>query len=121
MNRKRGRSLLRFEFTGSYGRPESECMMDNKDHLMIEVTQRLVSALRPEQIILFGSHAWGDPDEDSDIDLYVIVRESSVSPTQRAAQAYRALRGLRAPIDVLVKTRAEAERMRAVRASLDSE
>ena len=39
----------------------------------------------PEQIILFGSHAWGTPSEDSDIDLLVIVPDSDARPTQRAS------------------------------------
>ena len=89
--------------------------------LLPEVTRRLVSSLAPEQIILFGSHAWGEPSEDSDIDLFVIVPKSDLSPTQRASLAYRALRGILAPIDILVKTRAEVERNRRVYASLDSE
>lgn len=31
--------------------------------------------LDPEKIILFGSYAWGEPDSESDIDLYVVVRD----------------------------------------------
>ena len=91
------------------------------DELLRELTRRLVTELQPEQIILFGSHAWGTPDEDSDIDLLVIVPTSDLSPAQRATRAYRSLRGLLAPVDVLVKTRAEVERYRHVRASLESE
>ena len=37
--------------------------------LLQEVTHRLVDEFQPEQIILFGSHAWGEPDRDSDLDL----------------------------------------------------
>ena len=88
---------------------------------MDEVLERLVACLRPEKVILFGSHAWGTPSVDSDIDLYVVVPESDLTPTARATMAHRALRGIRAPVDVLVKTRAESQRMRRVRASLDSE
>jgi predicted nucleotidyltransferase len=29
--------------------------------------------LHPEKVILFGSYAWGQPTEDSDIDLYVVT------------------------------------------------
>jgi len=72
-----------------------------------------------QNIILFGSHAWGTPEKDSDVDLLVIVSHSDLSPTQRAAQAYRCLWGISAPIDVLVKTRSEVERYRHVRASLE--
>jgi len=89
--------------------------------LLEEISRRLVVALQPEQIILFGSHAWGTPDEDSDVDLLVIVPHSDVPPTQRAMRAHRALRGLNVPKDIVVKTRAEVERFRRVRASLESE
>jgi len=44
--------------------------------LLEEITRRLVAEFRPEQIILFGSHAWGIPNEDSDVDLLVIVSHS---------------------------------------------
>ncbi|MFN9942773.1 MAG: nucleotidyltransferase domain-containing protein, partial [bacterium] len=37
--------------------------------LLDDITQRLVSALNPEQVILFGSYAYGEPTEDSDVDL----------------------------------------------------
>lgn len=86
-----------------------------------ELTRRLVEEFQPEQVILFGSHAWGTPSEDSDVDLLVIVSASGLTPTARAARAYRCLRGVRVPKDILVKTRAEAERYRHVPASLDSE
>jgi len=86
-----------------------------------EIARRLVAELQPEQIILFGSHAWGRPDEDSDVDLLVIVPHSDDKPTQRAMRAYRSLRGLMVPTDILVKTRAEIERFRHVYASLESE
>lgn len=44
--------------------------------LLETATQRLVAEFQPEQIWLFGSHAWGTPDADSDIDLFVIVSQS---------------------------------------------
>ncbi len=89
--------------------------------LLQEITRRLVDEFQPEAIILFGSHAWGKPNEDSDLDLLVIISHSDLPPTQRAMRAHRSLRGLAVPIDVLVKTRAEVERYRPVYASLECE
>ena len=86
-----------------------------------EITSRLVAEFQPERIILFGSHAWGTPTADSDVDLLVIVPHSDRTPAQRAARAYRRLRGLTIPVDILVKTRAEVDRFRSVYASLESE
>src|SRR5438552_16948992 len=89
--------------------------------LLVEMTQRLVAEFQPEQIILFGSHAWVTPNEDSDVDLLVIVSHSDEKPAQRAMRGYRCLSGLTVPKDVLVKTRAEVERFRHVYASLECE
>jgi uncharacterized protein len=77
--------------------------------LLTEIVQRLVNAFSPEQIILFGSHAYGNPNQDSDIDLLVIVAESDQPRYRRARAAYRALRGIGVPKDVIVMTRQEVE------------
>jgi uncharacterized protein len=86
-----------------------------------EVVHRLVNEFNPEQVILFGSYAWGTPSEDSDLDLLVIVPQSDVRPSRRAMRAHRCLRGLLAPMDVLVKTREEMDRFGRVPASLEAE
>jgi predicted nucleotidyltransferase len=88
--------------------------------LLAEMTRRLVDEFHPEQIILFGSHAWGTPNDDSDIDLVVIVPESKESPYWRAVRAYQALpNGRVTPTDILVFTRAEFDRYRHLPASLE--
>ncbi len=83
-----------------------------------EITQRLVAEFAPERIILFGSHAWGHPNKDSDVDLLVVVSESDLSAPRRAARAYGCLREVPIPLDILVRTREEVERTRHVPASL---
>ena len=89
--------------------------------LLKDVTTRLATEFQPEEIWLFGSYAWGQPDEGSDIDLLVVVRDSVESPVRRAQRAYRCLRGLGIAKDVLVKTRSEIERFRKVPSSLEAE
>ena len=83
-----------------------------------DARQRLVGALHPERIILFGSHVWGTPGPDSDLDFLVIVAESDLPPHKRARAAYRSLFGLGVPCDVLVQTRAETEHLDRVATSL---
>jgi len=39
-----------------------------------EIVERL-KPLNPNKIILFGSYAYGTPNEDSDIDLYVVTND----------------------------------------------
>lgn len=96
-------------------------MKEFPDNLLQEITARLVAEFHPDQVILFGSRAWGTPSEESDLDLYVIVPESNERPLQRARRACGCLRGIGVPTDVLVRTRAEADRYREVYASLESE
>ena len=83
-----------------------------------EIVRRLSAALAPEQIVLFVSHAWGEPTVDSDIDLLVVVPESDAPPHRRAVRAHRALRGVPVPCDIRVRTRAKLERVNSVRSSL---
>ena len=79
---------------------------------------RLVAEFQPEQIWLFGSYAWGEPTADSDLDFLVVVPESGAHPLDRMQRAHRCLRGVRTPMDVLVPTKEEFERVRDVKPSL---
>ena len=86
--------------------------------LLEEAVERLKSEFQPEQIWLFGSHAWGRPTEDSDVDLMVIVPSSNERPIRRMQRAQRCLRGIAFAKDVLVNTRPEFDRYRHLKASL---
>jgi len=90
------------------------------DHLLRTATQRLVAEFQPEQIWLFGSHAWGDPHEDSDVDFFVVIPQSDETPIRRSQRAHRCLRGLRMPKDVLVETRQEIDRVKESKTSLEN-
>ena len=87
--------------------------------LLDEVAHRLVNELHAEGVWLFGSHAWGAPDEGSDLDLLVVVPENDESPIERIRRAHRCLRGPGLAKDILVKTRAEFDRSRALPSTLD--
>ena len=88
------------------------------ENLLQTATQQLVAEFQPEQIWLFGSHAWGTPTEDSDVDFCVIVSDSDEKSIRRAQRAHRCLRGLRMPKDIIVPTRAQVERYKHLKASL---
>src|SRR5687767_2077097 len=87
--------------------------------LLEEMTQRLVAEFQPEQIFLFGSHAWGIPNEDSDVDLLVILPGTEKPTIQDEVRAGRCLRDVPVPKDVLLRSRAQVERYRHLRASLE--
>ena len=83
-----------------------------------EVVGRLVDALAPEQIYLFGSRARGDNQPHSDYDFMVIVPQSDLPAHRRAQFAHRALGGIQVAADVLVWTRQEFDRFLPVPGSL---
>ena len=78
--------------------------------LLDEIVRRIVAALQPETIYLYGSHAYGQPYADSDVDLLVVLQEATCSGHADAIEVYRALRGLCVPAEVMVVTREEFER-----------
>ena len=70
---------------------------------------KIVKAVSPDKIVLFGSYADGTPTEDSDIDLLVILE--SDQPKHKRIQAIRkVLRPLPFPVDFVVYTPDEIRR-----------
>ncbi len=89
--------------------------------LLEEAVERLKAEFQREEIYLFGSHAWGTPTEDSDVDLMVVLPQSDERPIRRDQRAQHCLGRLPISIDVLVRTRREVNRVREVRGSLTRE
>jgi predicted nucleotidyltransferase len=87
--------------------------------LLETITSRLVAEFQPEQVILFGSHAWGEPNTGSDVDLMVIVSHSDLSEYERVLRGHACLGDLAIAKDVMVKTRSEFDFFSEVRASLE--
>jgi uncharacterized protein len=40
------------------------------------VVQQIAERFRPRRVILFGSHAYGQPTDDSDVDLLVVLNDT---------------------------------------------
>ncbi|MCL0062231.1 nucleotidyltransferase domain-containing protein [Thermodesulfovibrionales bacterium] len=72
--------------------------------LIETVKGRLIRTYNPQAIYLFGSYAWGNPDEQSDLDLLVVVEKSDEKPYKRPVKGIAALRGLMVANDILVFT-----------------
>ena len=96
-------------------------MATEVETLLPEMTRRLAAEFVPCQIYLFGSYAWGQPNEDSDVDLCVIVPDSDESSRERGLRVPTCLKDLRVAKDILVKTQAEVDWASRVYASLESE
>jgi predicted nucleotidyltransferase len=71
--------------------------------------QKIVSKLNPEKIILFGSYAYGTPNQHSDVDLLVIMK-TRASLKDRSWAVSRLLLPRPFPVDILVKTPKEVEK-----------
>ncbi len=79
----------------------------NKD-VINAITKRIVEAVSPEKIILFGSYAYGNPTKSSDLDILVIMK-SKLPRYKRAVPIYKALAGVLIPKDIIVYTPQEVE------------
>ena len=80
-------------------------MVDAK--MIEEVKQRLINTYNPNEIYIFGSYAWGCPDEESDLDLVVVVDKIDKDRYKAMADGHRALMDLRLSKDILLFTQEE--------------
>jgi uncharacterized protein len=73
-----------------------------------DAVNRLVAVAQPLKVILFGSHARGEADDHSDVDLLII--EPTVSNRyEEMIRLNRALKGMLMPVDLLVISEQEFE------------
>lgn len=89
-----------------------------KKELIDEVARRLVGVYSPEAIYLFGSYAWGNPDKESDLDILVVVKESSEKSYKRSNVGSWQLIDLMVPNDLLVYTEKEFKELSRDRTTL---
>jgi predicted nucleotidyltransferase len=73
-----------------------------------EVADKIAREFQPEKIILFGSFAWGTPNEDSDIDL-LVVKDTEERRIERAKKIRQLFRSSGTPMDILVYTPRELQ------------
>lgn len=73
-----------------------------------EIINKIVLGYNPDKIILFGSYATGNPNDDSDLDLFVI-KETDLPRPQRTVQVRKMLYGSMIPIDLIVYTQEEID------------
>ncbi len=66
------------------------------------LSQQIAEQFNPDRIILFGSYAYGTPNEDSDVDLLVVMPFEG----HPSRQAIKVLGEIHAgfPLDLLVRT-----------------
>jgi len=65
------------------------------------VARKIAEKFQPEQIILFGSFAWGKPGPDSDVDLFIV--KATDQSTREVAREIDAMLFPRIfPMDIIV-------------------
>ncbi|MBF0143980.1 MAG: nucleotidyltransferase domain-containing protein [Magnetococcales bacterium] len=67
------------------------------------IVTTIIERFNPDKVILFGSHASGEPGPDSDLDL-LLVMPSSLSSHKRGLPVRMLFRPSPCPMDILVYT-----------------
>jgi predicted nucleotidyltransferase len=75
---------------------------------IVELGREIGREFKPEKIILFGSHAYGHPSPDSDVDLLVVMKFKGKS----AWKSLEILQRIQPPfgVDLLCRTPAQMRR-----------
>lgn len=79
--------------------------------LLGEISQRIVDAVEPQRIVVFGSAARGELGPESDLDL-LVVWETDGSTLDAARQVRKLFEGWGIPMDIMVVTPEDFEQGR---------
>lgn len=74
------------------------------------IVEKIVQGYAPQKIYLYGSYAWGRPDEESDLDL-LVVKETPLRRIDREVEVATHFSNpqRRVPVDLIVLTPSELE------------
>ncbi len=86
---------------------------------LAEIIRRLAHELSPRQIYLFGSHAYGRPTDESDVDLMIVVDEGTELSVDFLKRAYRCLQLTFLPIELHFRSENKFQRRGSVQTSLE--
>jgi predicted nucleotidyltransferase len=80
-------------------------MHTGKENEIREITEVIKETVDCEKIYLFGSYAYGEPNESSDLDFYVVIPDDAARPIEviQAIQVRLGRSKMRTPIDVVAK------------------
>lgn len=92
-------------------------MTDSQDikKVIQKILQKLIAEYGPQKVILFGSHVYGSPGPDSDIDL-LIIKDTTERFIDRWVTVQGILTGTHRflPVETLVLTPGEIENRLAI-------
>ncbi len=84
------------------------------ENLLDQIKDIIVSSINPRKIILFGSHAYGNPRKGSDIDILVVVDQLDGSRRGMRIKIRRLLRKYLIAKDIIVATVKDLEEWKNV-------
>lgn len=89
---------------------------------ILEIKDNIINAVPIEKLYLFGSYAYGTPNDDSDYDFYIVIPNNSIRPLEAMQKARQSMRGMerRKSVDILAGTTEVFER-RSKRLTLEKE
>ena len=93
-------------------------MLGNQD--IDRIVNLIVTNFNPDKIILFGSYAYGEPNDDSDLDL-LVIKDMEVPKHKRGREIRKYLRGTKIPMDLLVYTNEEVDELTTDKAAFISQ
>ena len=74
------------------------------------IAEHIAEKFNPEQIILFGSHAYGNPTAWSDVDLLVVMDTPQGEEFEKSLEIRRSLPSLTFGLDIVVRSQKVIER-----------
>jgi len=96
-------------------------MKELSAELLDEITKRLAESIHPERIYLFGSHAAGSADENSDVDLLAVVPDTDRPTREIAIEGRSSLSDFLISFDLIVCTKSQFDRYADVKNTIMNE
>jgi len=87
------------------------------------IAEIIAQAVPAEQIYLFGSYAYGQPNVNSDYDFFLVIPDGAMRPIEAMQKAHRAIYPMRLnmAVDILATTRSKFIAMRNAINSVEKE
>lgn len=79
------------------------------------IVQKISAQTNPDKIILFGSYAKGGAEENSDLDICVIIGNNDIDKRYLSRKIRSILYGELIPIDIIVYSQKEIDEWRNVK------
>jgi predicted nucleotidyltransferase len=98
------------------------------ENIYIKQLTESLKTINPQMVLLFGSYAYGSPNENSDLDIFVVLSDNSIPTSFKEKQAlylkvspYTRSIARQIPIDLLVYTIPMYEQFKAMKSNFSKE